>query len=81
MMLIDQAGPDFTKPPVKMVGEDGNVFAIIGRVRRALRRAGRSDLAQEFTARATASSSYDAVLALVFEYCDVDPDDGSTSDE
>jgi len=60
------------KPNVKMVGEDGNVFAVIGRVRRALREAGQEDKAKEFSDRAMAAHSYDEVLGMVFEYCEVD---------
>src|SRR5438552_5957123 len=33
------------KPPCKLIGEDGNVFSIIGRVRRALTAAGQEDRA------------------------------------
>ena len=33
---------------VKLVGEDGNAFAILARVRSALRRGGRADLVQGF---------------------------------
>ena len=42
--------------------------SIIGNVRRALKDAGQDDRASEFVARAFASKSYDAVLALVFDY-------------
>ena len=59
------------KPPCLLVGTDGNVFAIIGRVRRALQDAGQPDLAAEFVQRATSAGSYDAVLGLCFEYVDV----------
>jgi len=57
---------------VKLVGEDGNVFAIIGRVSKALRKAGMSDKANEFWERAMNSASYDEVLMLVGEYVEVE---------
>jgi len=57
---------------VKMVGEDGNVFAIIGRVSRALKRAGHREAANEFVEKAISSKSYDEVLCLVMEYVDID---------
>ena len=63
--------PDFRKPECKLIGEDGNVFAIIGRVRTALRRAGMRDEAQEFSKKAMSQGSYDDVLILCDEYCDV----------
>ena len=60
-----------SKPEVNLSDEDGNVFSIIGRVRKALRRAGQDALVEEFTNKARAAQSYDAVLQLVFEYCEV----------
>jgi len=56
------------KPSVKLVGEDGNVFAIIGRVRKALVYDGQRERAAEWVRRATSAGSYDEVLQLVFEY-------------
>jgi hypothetical protein len=52
--------------------DDGNVFAVIGRVRQALLEAGQPERAAEFVRRAFASRSYDAVLALSFEYVEVE---------
>lgn len=60
------------KPIVKLSGEDGNVFNIIGRVTKALRRAGQPDKAKEFVQKATSSESYDAVLQLCFDYVEVE---------
>ena len=59
------------KPICKLVGEDGNVFNVIARVRRALRQADQNDAAEEFVRRAFACESYDEVLALVVAYVDV----------
>jgi hypothetical protein len=59
------------KPKCVLIGQDGNVFNVVGRVSAALRKAGRRDLATEFTSRALSSSSYDAVLALCSEYVEV----------
>ena len=39
----------------------GNAFALMGRVRQALKRGGRSDLVKEFTEEAT-SGDYDHLL-------------------
>ena len=72
---------DFIKPPVRMVGEDGNAFAIIGRVSKALKGAGYRDKAKKWQAAAMSCDSYDALLGLVFEYADVDADDGENHDE
>jgi hypothetical protein len=63
------------KPPCKLVGEDGNAFAIIGRVSKALKKAGMEEKAKEFRDKALASKSYDNLLALCFDYVDVDGDE------
>jgi hypothetical protein len=39
---------DPAKPTCKLIGEDGNVFWIIGRVRKALRESGQEGRAREF---------------------------------
>lgn len=57
-----------TKPRVQLVGENGNVFAIIGKVAAALRKAGQSDKAKEFEGRAFKAASYDDVLTILFDY-------------
>ena len=44
------------KPTVKLVGEDGNAFMIMGRVSKALKRAGQEDKAKEFTEKAFIST-------------------------
>jgi len=59
------------KPPCKLVGEDGNVFIVIGLVRRALLKAGQEAAAKEFVQRAFKARSYDEVLTLCMEFVDV----------
>ena len=56
---------------VKLVGEDGNAFAILGRCRQALARARRFDLWDEFHKEAT-SADYNHLLATVCDYFEVD---------
>ena len=57
-----------TNITVQFTGTDGNIFAIIAKVREALRRNGRSDLVKEFTDYITNSSSYEEALCRVMEY-------------
>ena len=59
------------KPEVKLIGTGGNVFAIIGKVSKALKDAGQRDEAKEFAEKAFLCSNYDEVLQLVMEYVDV----------
>ena len=70
--------PEGAKVVVKLVGEDGNAFSILGRVSRALRRAGMPEKAEEYLARATAGD-YDHLLAVTLEY--VAEPDGDDEDE
>ena len=60
------------KPIVKLLGQDGNVFNLIGLICCALQKAGQADKAKEFSNKAMHSESYDAVLALIGEYCEIE---------
>lgn len=57
---------------VKLIGEDGNAFAIMGKVRSALRKAGLREQADQFMREATECGSYDELLNLVQETVEVD---------
>ena len=59
------------KPECKLIGEDGNVFNIIGRVSKTLKSAGYEEQAKEFIEKAFNSESYDAVLTLAQNYVDI----------
>jgi len=60
---------------VKLVGEDGNAFAILGRVRKALKRAKvPSEDIDVFTKEAT-SGDYNHLLCTVMETVNADGDD------
>ena len=61
----------FYKPQCKLIGEDGNVFFIIGKVTRTLKEFGYPDKAKEFKEKATASKSYDEVLQLAMDYVEI----------
>ena len=53
---------------VQLSGEDGNVFSIITRVRRALRRAGASEAQLEDFGNEMQSGSYDDALRTVMRW-------------
>lgn len=59
------------KPKCKLIGTDGNVFAIIGKVSKTLKEAGQPERAKEFVERATSAHSYDEVLAMLDDYVEV----------
>lgn len=56
-----------TNVRVKLIGEDGNAFVILGRVRKSLREAGHQDLADEYLKKAQ-SGDYDNLLRVTMEY-------------
>lgn len=59
------------KPKLKLVGEDGNAFSILGRARSAARKAGWSkEEIDAFTEKAT-SGDYNNVLATCMEFFEV----------
>ena len=55
---------------VTLVGEDGNAFAVLGKVSKALKRAGHGDLVEEFMEEAQ-SGDYDHLLATCMRYVHV----------
>lgn len=60
--------PVSRKPTVKLVGTNGNVFAIIGTVERALRKDNQPERAKEWIEATNECHSYDDVLQLLFKY-------------
>ncbi len=56
---------------VKLVGEDGNAGAIMGKVRGALDREGYHDLAEQYIEEAT-MGDYNHLLVTTMEYVEVD---------
>lgn len=61
-----------TRPLCKLTGQNGNVFNIISRVRRALINAGMPEQAKEFVDAAERAERYEDVLRLAFRYVDVE---------
>jgi hypothetical protein len=60
-----------TDAVVVLTGTDGNAFAILGKVRRAILRSNHPELADDFIAEATAGD-YDALLCTCFKYVTVE---------
>ena len=63
------------KPECKLIGENGNVFNLIGIVKRTLRQEGLSEELQSFDSELTDmmknGSSYDDILVLFQKYVEV----------
>lgn len=59
-----------TNIKVKLIGTDGNAFAILGKVSKALKQNGHGDLVKEYQAEAT-KGDYNNLLAVTMEYVEV----------
>lgn len=59
------------KPKVKLIGEDGNAFAVLGKVSRALRKAGLHEEAKKYVVEATAGD-YNHLLQVTMQYVEVE---------
>ena len=51
-----------------MIGQDGNVFNLIGIASRALKKAGKIDEEKEMISRVTKAGSYSVALAILSDY-------------
>lgn len=70
--MIDYSHPEPRYPDVEveLVGQDGNAFAILGAVTRALRQAGHAEVVDEFMDEATAGD-YHLLVATVMRWVEV----------
>lgn len=65
------SGLIFQDVEVQLTGEDGNVFSILGRCKRAIRRAHGEEAAKQWADMAMSQGSYDEVLLFCMETLDV----------
>lgn len=66
------AQPIYPEVNVLLVGQDGNAFAILGNVRRQMRRAKISDAEIDKFTKEAQSGDYDHLLGTVMKYVTVD---------
>ena len=59
------------KPDCPLIGQDGNVFNIIGIASRTLKENGMSEEAKEMSSRVFASGSYAEALSIIGEYVNI----------
>ena len=61
-----------SKPSVKLIGQDGNAFAVMGRVKQALKSAGADkEYIDQYISEATAGD-YNHLLSVSMEYVNVE---------
>lgn len=59
------------KPDCPLIGQDGNVFNLVGIASRTLKRNGLSDEASEMTSKVFKSGSYEEALGIIGEYVNI----------
>jgi hypothetical protein len=75
MTITARTGDALPRVTCKLVGEDGNAFAILGRFRKAARKAGWTPAEVTAVMDDATSSDYDHLLGVVLRYVD-EPDGG-----
>jgi len=60
------------KPRVKLIGTDGNVFALMGKCTQALRKAGQAKEADQITEKIFNCGSYQEALTIMQEFVEVE---------
>lgn len=64
-----------SRPKLKLLGHDGNIFSILGDASRLLRRAGMSEQASEMADRVYKSGDYYQALGIISEYVETELSD------
>ena len=61
-----------TKPKAKVLGENANVFNLLGICTLALKRGRQREKVSELTEKVFASHSYNEALTIMGEYCELE---------
>ena len=66
-----KTAPERIKPDCPLVGEDGNIFRIMGIASEALRENGMQEQAEEMRSRIFQCQSYDSALSIIGDYVNI----------
>ena len=69
---IPKPGKNSLRPKMQLIGQDGNIFAIMGRASRLLKSSGQGDKAKEMRDRVMSCDSYQKALSIVSEYVETE---------
>lgn len=61
----------YEKPKCPLIGQNGNIFNLMGIASRTLKRNGMSNKSKEMCSRITSSGSYDEALSIIDEYVEI----------
>lgn len=73
--------PKYPNVHVELIGQDGNAFAILGRVSRAMRRSGVSEEEQKAFSDEATSGDYDHLLRTVTKWVSVGAEDDDEEED
>lgn len=59
------------KPDCALIGQDGNIFALMGIASQTLKKNGSREQAKEMQERITISGSYEEALSIIAEYVNI----------
>ena len=63
--------PEHVKPDCPLIGEDGNIFRLIGIASETLRENGMQEQAEEMRNRIFQCQSYDSALSIIGDYVNI----------
>lgn len=78
---VYEAPEEKVKPDCKLIGEDGNIFNLMGIASRTLKQNGLREQASEMCDRVTHSNSYYEALNIIGEYVNITGDDESFDED
>lgn len=70
-----------TKPKCALIGQDGNIFNLIGIASRTLKSNGMQEEAKEMSNRVFSSQSYNEALCIIGEYVEITDEAGIEEEE
>ncbi len=77
---VDQPTSAPAKPDCELIGQDGNMFSLLGLASRTLKENGMAAQAQQMMDRVTQCQSYDSALSIISEYVNITGPDNSSED-
>ena len=69
------------KPKCALIGQDGNIFNLMGIASRTLKKYNMKEEAKEMIDRITSSKSYDEALNIIGEYVEITDEAGLADEE
>ena len=66
-----KTAPERIKPDCPLIGEDGNIFRIMGIASETLRENGMQEQAEEMRSRIFQCQSYDSALSIIGDYVNI----------